>query len=96
MELKAQTAIVTGGSRGIGRAIALELARTGAMVVVNYRRDEEAAAATAAAITAEGGKAITIGADVSDSSQATRLVEEAVEATGRLDILVNNAGITRD
>lgn len=95
MELNTQTALVTGASRGIGRAIALELGRAGATVIVNYRRDEEAAAA-AAAIAAQGGKALTIAADVSDPVQATRLVEQAVEATGRLDILVNNAAITRD
>jgi 3-oxoacyl-[acyl-carrier protein] reductase len=96
MELNAQTALVTGASRGIGRAIALELGRAGATVIVNYRRDEEAAAATVAAIVEQGGKAHAIAADVSDSGEATRLVEQAAELTGRLDILVNNAGITRD
>jgi 3-oxoacyl-[acyl-carrier protein] reductase len=96
MELNEQTALVTGAGRGIGRAIALELGRAGATVVVNYRRDAEAAAATVAAIEAEGGRALAAAADVSVSAEATRLVEETVEATGRLDILVNNAGITRD
>jgi 3-oxoacyl-[acyl-carrier protein] reductase len=96
MELTHQTAIVTGASRGIGRAIALQLARAGATVIVNYRRDEEAAAATVAEIVEAGGRAIAIAADVSSSAEANRLVEEAAELTGRIDILVNNAGITRD
>jgi len=96
MELKGQTAIVTGGSRGIGRAIALELARAGATVVVNYRNNQQVAEATVDDIIGQGGQAMAIAADVSDSQQAAELVEKAAAATGRLDILVNNAGITRD
>lgn len=96
MELKGQTAIVTGGGRGIGRAIALELGRAGATVVVNYRNNQQVAEATVDDIIGQGGQAMAIAADVSDSRQAAELVEKAAAATGRLDILVNNAGITRD
>ena len=85
--LQGKLALVTGGSRGIGRAIAVELARAGAAVVLGYRAGREEAEALAQEI---GGRAIQ--ADVSDPSQAARLVQEA----GDLDILVNNAGITRD
>ncbi len=85
--LEGKTALVTGGSRGIGRAIALELGRAGANVVVGYRTGREEAAAVASEI---GGR--TVEADVSDPESAKALVEEA----GDLDILVNNAGLTRD
>jgi 3-oxoacyl-[acyl-carrier protein] reductase len=85
--LEGRVALVTGGSRGIGRAIALELAQAGAQVVVGYRSGAEEAEQVAKEI---GGRAVQ--ADVSDPEQATRLVEEA----GDLDILVNNAGLTRD
>ncbi|HSS81950.1 MAG TPA: 3-oxoacyl-[acyl-carrier-protein] reductase [Gaiellaceae bacterium] len=85
--LQGKTALVTGGSRGIGRAIALELARGGAQVVVGYRSGAEEAEAVA---KEAGGRAVQ--ADVSDPHEAKRLVEEA----GDLDILVNNAGLTRD
>jgi 3-oxoacyl-[acyl-carrier protein] reductase len=85
--LEGRLALVTGGSRGIGRAIAVELARAGAQVVVGYRSGAEEAAAVAKEI---GGRAIQ--ADVSQPEEAARLVEEA----GDLEILVNNAGLTRD
>ncbi len=85
--LEGKTALVTGGSRGIGHAIAAELARAGAEVIVGYNSGAEAAAAVAAEI---GGRAVQ--ADVSTAADAVRLVEEA----GDLDILVNNAGVTRD
>jgi 3-oxoacyl-[acyl-carrier protein] reductase len=85
--LEGKTALVTGGSRGIGRAIALELGRAGASVVVGYRSGSEEAEAVAAE---SGGRAVQ--ADVGDPDEARRLVEEA----GELDILVNNAGVTRD
>jgi 3-oxoacyl-[acyl-carrier protein] reductase len=85
--LEGRLALVTGGSRGIGRAIAVELANAGAQVVVGYRSGAEEAEQVAAEI---GGRAVQ--ADVSDPEQATRLVEEA----GDIDILVNNAGLTRD
>jgi acetoacetyl-CoA reductase len=89
-------AIVTGGSRGIGRAIALELAANGAKVVINYQNNEEAANAVVSEIENLGGFAITSQADISDSVQAKVLVEETLNQFGKVDILVNNAGITRD
>jgi 3-oxoacyl-[acyl-carrier protein] reductase len=85
--LEGKTALVTGGSRGIGRAVALELGRAGASVVVGYRAETEAAEAVASEV---GGRAVQ--ADVSDPEQAKALVEEA----GEIDVLVNNAGTTRD
>lgn len=91
-----RVALVTGGSRGIGRAIALELAARGAKVVVNYNRAAKAADEVVAAIEAQGGSALAVKADVSDFEQAGELVKTAIEHFGQLDILVNNAGITRD
>ena len=94
--LEGKVAIVTGGSRGIGRAIAQELGRRGAKVVVNYNRNDAAAAETVAAIEAAGGEAIAARADVAEFDQAKALVRTALDTYGRLDILVNNAGVTRD
>jgi len=91
-----RVALVTGGSRGIGRAISLALAAAGATVVVNYRGNAAAADETIAAISAAGGKAIAIQADVANGEDVKRLFSEVSSAYGRLDILVNNAGITRD
>lgn len=96
MLLDGRVAIVTGASRGIGRAIALDLARQGADVVINYASRPETAQEVAEAVRAAGRRALVRQADVSDSAAATGLVEAAVQAFGRLDILVNNAGITRD
>ena len=94
--LEGQIAVVTGGGRGIGKACAVELARHGANVVVNYRADADAAEATRDEIQALGVKAILVKADVSDAEQAEGVIETAVEELGQLDILVNNAGINRD
>jgi len=96
MSLEGKSALVTGASRGIGRAIAEELARRGARVAVNYARDAEGAEATAAAIRAAGGSACPLQADVSNYKAAEGLIKAAIESLGGLDILVNNAGTTRD
>lgn len=96
MDLRDKVAIVTGSSRGIGRAIAFKLASLGAKVVVNYNRSSEAAQEVVEKIKAEGGEAFAFQADVSQPEQAQALIEAALETYGRLDILVNNAGVTRD
>jgi len=96
LSLNERVAIVTGASRGIGKAIALALARHGASVVVNYNRSEEAGQDVAAQIQAEGGQAFAIQADVSVFSQAKNLIKSTIDAFERIDILINNAGITRD
>lgn len=93
MKLTDKTAIVTGGSRGIGKAIALAFAREGADVVVNYNRNKKAAEETAEEIRAMGRKCLIVQADVSEEAEAKRLVEETISAFGKIDILVNNAGI---
>jgi len=91
-----RTALVTGASRGIGRAIALELGRRGNSVVVNYASRSEAADEVVAEIEASGGKGVAVGADVSLPEQVDRLFSEATERFGPVEILVNNAGITAD
>ncbi|MDO8673104.1 MAG: 3-oxoacyl-[acyl-carrier-protein] reductase [Dehalococcoidia bacterium] len=96
MDLEGKVAVVTGSSRGIGRAIALKLAGLGARVVVNYNGNAEAAAEVGDAIRQAGGQTIIVQADVSKAEEADRLVKAALAAFGRIDILVNNAGITRD
>ncbi len=96
LALTDRVAVITGASRGIGRAIALELARRGARVVVNYRRSAEAAQAVVQAIRQAGGQAEAFQADVADFDQAQALIQFARQTWGRIDILVNNAGITRD
>jgi len=95
-ELTDKVAVITGGSRGIGRVTALALAEAGAQVVVNYARSSTAADEVVAAITAAGGSAIAVQADVSDVAQAESLIKAATDQWGRVDVLVNNAGITRD
>ena len=96
MSLTGQVAVVTGASRGIGRAIALELARDGARLVVNYNASPQAAEEVVAAIRAAGGEASAFQADVGDAAQAQSLIKHALDTFGDLHILVNNAGITRD
>ena len=94
--LEGRVALVTGGSRGIGAAVAKRLAAEGASVVVNYAGRADAASEVVFAIEAAQGSALAVQADVSDSAACAALVEAAVERFGRIDILVNNAGITRD
>ncbi|MDB9474309.1 3-oxoacyl-[acyl-carrier-protein] reductase [Dolichospermum circinale] len=94
--LKDQVAIVTGASRGIGKAIALQLAFEGAKVVVNYASSSTAADQVVAEITAAGGEAVAIQGDVSQENQVDTLIKTTLEKFQRVDILVNNAGITRD
>jgi len=94
--LRDRVAIVTGASRGIGRAVALALASEGANVVVNYASSSNAAEEVVAAITEAGGNAITAQADVSKVEQVDALLNTTLEKFGRVDVLVNNAGITRD
>ena len=92
-DLANRVALVTGGSRGIGRAIALALAQAGAAVAVNYRTEEAAAQSVVDAIGAAGGRAIAVGADVSRGDEVARLAATAVAQLGPIDVLVNNAGI---
>lgn len=94
--LESKVALVTGGARGIGAAIATELALRGAAVVVNYSGSEAAAAEVVKAIKDHGGRAVAVQADVSQSDACAKLVDVAVAEFGTLDILVNNAGITHD
>lgn len=91
-----RTAVVTGGSRGIGRAVCIQLAKQGCNVVVNYCHGEAAAAETVALCKAENADAVAVQADVSTAEGCKALFEQAMNAFGRVDILVNNAGITRD
>lgn len=88
-----RAAIVTGGSRGIGRGIALSLAGAGFDVVVNYARDADAARSVGAQVAAAGGRAYPVQADIAVAADRERLVEEAYRACGRVDLLVNNAGV---
>ncbi len=94
--MKGKTAIVTGASRGIGRAVALALAEEGADIVINYAGNEGAALETASLCESHGVKTLVVRGDVASSENCQRLVEETVKAFGTVDILVNNAGITHD
>src|SRR5215510_7913234 len=94
--LEGRTAIVTGAARGIGRAIAIAVAREGARVAINYRASEREAKELAEEIEAAGGDTLLVQADVADPDEAGSLIHRVVDVWGRLDILVNNAGITRD
>jgi 3-oxoacyl-[acyl-carrier protein] reductase len=93
LDVKGRVALVTGGSRGIGRAAALRLARAGAQVVVNYLRDAEAAAEVVRLIEAEGGRSLTFKADVTRTGESEGLVRATLDAFGRVDVLVCNAGV---
>lgn len=95
-ELTGKTAVVTGASRGIGKAIALKLAQYGANVIVNYRSSVNAVEKVIEEIESYGVKALAVQADISVFEEAEKLVKTAVEKFGSLDILVNNAGITKD
>ncbi|NET55075.1 MAG: 3-oxoacyl-[acyl-carrier-protein] reductase [Symploca sp. SIO2E6] len=94
--LKDKVAIITGASRGIGRAIALSLATEGANIVVNYASSSEAAQQVVEAITEAGGNALALKADVSQEEQVNTLLKTTIDKYGRVDVLVNNAGITKD
>ena len=96
MQLNGKVALVTGGSRGIGRAIALLLAERGAKVVINYVRGLDEANAVVAAIEGKGGQAQALQGDVSVAAEAQNLIDQTVKTFGKIDILVNNAGITKD
>jgi 3-oxoacyl-[acyl-carrier protein] reductase len=94
--LKDKVAVVTGASRGIGKAAALALVSQGAKVVINYARSRDAAIATVKEITDAGGEAIALQADVSQSAEVDNLIKTTLDTFGRIDVLVNNAGITQD
>lgn len=96
MNFAGKTAVVTGGSRGLGRAVCLELAKGGANVVLCYAGNEAAAGETVVACEALGAKALAVRCDVAKADEVKALMDAAVQAFGRIDILVNNAGITRD
>lgn len=96
MRMEGKVAIVTGASRGIGRAIAIALAQEGVNLVINYTNNAEAAEETLKAVEAAGGKGIVVQADVTKPVDAEKLVKAAINNYNKLDILVNNAGITRD
>ncbi len=96
MSLSGKVALVTGASRGIGRAIAVELARAGASVVVNYNRSKEKADEVVAAIRGFGGNVIAVKADVGDEEEVRMMFSKVADEFGGVDILVNNAGITKD
>lgn len=94
--LTEKIALVTGASRGIGKAIAMELAERGATVIVNYSGSEEKAQQTVSKIKKNGGEAVAVKCDVADFAACEKLAKDVIGRYGRLDILVNNAGITRD
>ncbi len=96
MNLTGRSALVTGASRGIGRAIAVALAKAGADVAINYSGNEAAAKETESLCAEYGGKTLVIKADVSDAESCKAMIDQVKEAFGKIDILVNNAGITRD
>lgn len=94
--MKGKTAVITGGSRGIGRAVALKLAKAGCNLVINYAGNDQAAAETEQLCRGEGAEVLMVKGNVAERSCAEEIVEKTVDAFGQIDILVNNAGITRD
>ncbi|MEM7024334.1 MAG: SDR family NAD(P)-dependent oxidoreductase [Pseudomonadota bacterium] len=92
-ELADRTALVTGGGRGIGRAVCVRLAQAGARVAINYAVNDEAAAQTRALVEAQGGQCTVVKADVSDPGEVARMVAQSTDALGPIDLLVNSAGI---
>ena len=94
--LENKTALITGGSRGIGKAIALALANEGAEVIINHSRSPEESEDLVKKITASGGKAYSVQANIADEASVNRLITTVLEKSARIDVLVNNAGITRD
>jgi 3-oxoacyl-[acyl-carrier protein] reductase len=96
LTIDGKVALITGGSRGIGRAIALRLARDGAKIAVNYKSNEEAAKWVVDAVAEMGGEAMAVAADVAQSTEVENMVNRVVDAWGGVDILVNNAGIIHD
>ncbi len=94
--LKDKVAVVTGASRGLGKAIAIEMAKNGATVVVNYNGSKEKAEEVKSSIEENGGKAITYKCNISEFAECEQFIKDVVAEFGRIDILVNNAGITRD
>lgn len=96
MEVEGRAALVTGGSRGIGRAVCLGLAADGLAVAVNYRAGKQQAQEVVAEIESGGGRAVSVAGDVSDYDQAQAIVQEAIEQLGGLHVLVNNAGIAKN
>ncbi len=96
MKLKDKVALVTGASRGLGKAIAVQLASDGAQVVVNYATSSDKAAEVVSTIQSGGGKALAMQADVSNLEEVEKMVDTIYEQFGHIDILVNNAGVTRD
>ena len=96
MNITGKVAVITGASRGIGRATAIELAKRGTFVIVNYRGSEAAALETVAEIKSAGGDAVCMAWDVSDYAECEKNIKQIIDTFGRIDILVNNAGITRD
>ncbi|MBW2222482.1 MAG: 3-oxoacyl-[acyl-carrier-protein] reductase [Deltaproteobacteria bacterium] len=96
MRLKEKIALVTGASRGIGKAIALHLAEEGAQIIINYAKNSEKAKEVVAAVESTGGKALAMQADVACWQEVEKMVDSIYEKFGRIDILVNNAGVNRD
>ena len=94
--LNGKVAVITGAGRGIGRAIAVRLAKDGYSVVINYRSSKGKVEELLAEIEGFGGRALAVAADISREDEAKKLIDEAIKEFGRIDVLVNNAGITRD